>query len=207
MRLPGSLAALTLFLSTFCHAAGPAPVVTGKAEPYLLVPEPRSMRSSVSKTLANSRQTAFSPAHCTAAGELSTYSPEEFAKLGISWDTFRERAEAAADRILSERKPEFIRDSAGHVLYAVYRGDESIMACFLVAPSLGKIFKKDFGPELWLITPDRHSLYIFPAKEEAIADFATDLRQRYLDSAFAASQEVFLRKEGEGLKVIGALPK
>jgi hypothetical protein len=208
MRSIGSLVALFLLfpmLSSVAELASTA--VAKKAEPFLLLPEPRAMRSSLSKTLAESRRTAFTPAHRTADGELSTYSQQEFTKLGISWDTFRERAETAADRILQERQPELIKDAAGHVLYGVYRGDEPIMACLLVAPSLGQYFKKVFGPEIWLITPDRNSLYVFPAKEQAIADFAADLRQRYQDSAFAASEEVFLRKSGEALKVIGILPK
>jgi hypothetical protein len=208
MRLPGSFVALFLLFPLLSSKGEPEPAAPAKkAELFLLLPEPRAMRSSLSKTLADSRRTAFTPAHRNAEGELSTYSAEEFARLGVSWDTFRERAEMAADRILQERPPELIKDSTGHVLYGVYRGDEPIMACLLVAPSLGQYFKKVFGTEIWLITPDRNSLYVFPAKEQAIADFVADLRQRYQESAFAASEEVFLRKEGESLKVIGILPK
>ncbi len=58
------------------------PPASAKTEPFLLLPEPRAMRSSLSKTLAESRRTAFTPAHYKG-GELTTYSADEFAKLGL----------------------------------------------------------------------------------------------------------------------------
>lgn len=164
------------------------------------------MRSSISKPLGEARSTVFSPAHFTARS-LSTYTAAEFGKLGVGWDTFLERAEAAADRLLATHTPELIKDAAGHVQYAVYRGDEPIMACLMLAPSLPQVFKKVFGEELWLVSPDRHSLYVFPPKAEAMADFVDDLRQRYDNAPYAASEEVFLRKNGTPLQAIGSLPK
>jgi len=204
--LLGLLALLAWLVTTASHAGKPASEQAPKPEAYLLVPEPRAMRSSTSKVLADARGTVFSPAH-TTGGTLKVYSAAEFAKLGLGWETFRERAEAAAERLLAVHTPELIKDEEGHVQYAVYRGDEEVIACMLLAPSLGQIFKKVFGEEVWLVCPDRHSLYIFPPKAEAMADFADDLRQRYQDAAFAASEEVFLRKNGTPLQAIGSLPK
>lgn len=207
MRSPaGLLAALLLLLPAAVRAADTAPQPPLKPEICLLLPEPRSMRSALSKTLAEARSTVFTPAHSAAGGKLSTYSAAEFAKLGIGWETFRERAEAAADRLLAARSPELKKDEAGNIIYAVYRGDETVMTCLLTAPSLGQVFKKVFGDEIWIITPDRNSLYVFPAKAEAIADFTDDLRTRFRETPFAASEEIFLRKEGAGLKAIGSLP-
>jgi len=194
------------------HAADPKVVPSAipvvKAEAYLLLPEPRVMKSGVSKPLADARNTVFTPAHSRAGGkEVITYTAAEFAKLGVGWDTFRERAEAAADRLVAARQPDLVKDAAGSVQYAVYRAEEPVIACLLVAPSLSQIFKKVFGDEIWLITPDRHSLYVFPAKAEAVGDFAETLRQMYQDTGFATSDEIFLRKSGTTLQAVGSLPK
>lgn len=77
------------------------------------------------------------------------------------------------------------------------------MACLLIAPSLGAIFHKIFGDEVWLVTPDRNSLYVFPARQETLEEFADDLRRRFEDNAFAASNEIFAVKKGATPRVIG----
>jgi hypothetical protein len=199
------LLAVSILLAAHVRGADPA---AAKAELFLLLPEPRVMKSSLSKPLAGARNTVFTPAHSSAgAKEVIAYSPAEFGKLGVGWDTFEERAEAAADQMLATRQPELVQDRAGHVQYAMYRAEEPVIACLLVAPALSQVFKKVFGDEIWLITPDRHSLYVFPAKPEALADFAEVLRQRYQDAGFAASEEIFLRKSGTKLQAVGSLSK
>ena len=96
-----------------------------------------------------------------------------------------------------------MKDDAGRVRYAVYRGQEPIFACLLVAPSLSKVFENIFGKEIWVAAPDRNALYVFPPNPAVVDDFAGDLEERFESNAFAASEEVFvLRGDGE-MKVIG----
>ncbi len=200
------LAIWLIFFSGAIHAADPAPAVTKappKAETYLLLPEPRVMGSSISKPFADSKNTVFTPARLSADGKLRVSTREEFVKLGLSWESFLERAQAVADRRLAELQPELKKDATGKVLYAVYRSEEPTMACLLIAPSLGIIFKNVFGDEIWLVAPDRNSLFVFPAREEAVEEFADDLRGRFEDNAFAASDEIFVLKKGASPKVIG----
>lgn len=167
-----------------------------RLEAYLLQPEPRTMRSTISKTLFKAPRTIFSPAKETATG-LELYTAAEFGKLGLSWDTYAERAAAAADRKLASLQPEWIKDEAGKVLYAVYRGEEPIYATLLLAPSLTKVFEKTFGGEIWVVAPDRNSLYVFPANAELVADFAGDLEERFESNPYGASEEIFAFKQGE----------
>lgn len=169
-----------------------------------MLPEPRVMGSSISKPFANSQRTAFTPAHQGADGKVHTLTGAEFAKLGLSWESFLERAQAAADRRLTELKPELKRDESGKVLYAVYRGDDPSIACLLIAPSLGGIFKGIFDGEIWLVAPDRNSLFVFPARKDAIEEFAEDLRERFEENPFAASDEIFALKEGIPPRAIGS---
>ena len=175
-----------------------------KLEYLLLMPEPKAMRGAYAVTLPNSQLTVLtlyreSP---QSPGGVEAYSVEAFTKLGLSVESFAARAKVAADKRLLQLKPELIKGEDGRIAYAVYRGESSLYATLLVAPSLPKIFAELFGPEIWVASPDRHALYIFPAKPELLQEFAADLADRYTTDAFAASCEVFSVKTGSEPQVI-----
>ncbi|CAN5699953.1 hypothetical protein BH11VER1_BH11VER1_38630 [soil metagenome] len=176
-----------------------------KLESFLLLPEPKAMRTKYSMSLGNALQTVLTPARQIAGTPgIEVYSSAEFAKLGISVDTFLEKARAAADKRLATMQPELIKDAAGRVRYAVYRGEEPLFACLLIAPSLSKIFEPLFGKAIWLVTPDRNSFYVFPANAPVLDDFAADLQERFDSTPYSASEEVFaLKVETSELKAIG----
>lgn len=184
--------------------AAPTPTPPpAKAEAYLLLPEPKEMRAAHSASLGGARLTVFNPVRLQA-GKLEAYTKADFTKLGISPATFADRARQAADRLLASLQPEFIKDDAGRVRYAVYRGDGEIYACLLTAPSLGKVFQNIFGKEIWVATPDRHSLYVFPPNPAIVDDFAGDLEDRFETNAFAASEEVFIIQAETGeMRAVG----
>ncbi len=183
-----------LALLIVCPAGAQAP----KLESYLLLPEPKAMHSTASCTIAGAQRTVLSPAHTvTESPGVKAYTAEEFVRLGISKESFIERAAAAADKRLALLNPEFIKDDTGKTRYAVYRGDSPLLATLLIAPSLGKTFATLFGDEIWAAAPDRNALYIFPAKPESLAEFAADLNERFEGNPYAASCEVFLIKKGE----------
>ena len=207
---------LTLWLATFAAAsslcaqtATPAPapatpaVAPAKAEPFLLLPEPKEMRTSQSATLGGARLTVFTPVRRPAGkATLEPYSRAEFAKLGISPDSFAEKARLAADRLLATVQPELKKDAAGHVVYAVYRGDDPIYASLLAAPSIAKVFENIFGKEVWLAAPDRNALYVFPPNPSVVNDFAADLQDRFETNAFSASEEIFSLKDNGELRAV-----
>lgn len=183
-----------------------ASAVDRKLEAFVLLPEPRAMRTERSRLLPNAKSTVISAARETAElPGVQTYSKDEFEKLGISLDTFIERARAAADRRLAALQPDFVRDDAGQIRYAVFRGDSPLMASLLMAPSLGRIFKNIFGDEVWAVVPDRNALYIFPAREGALSEFSGDLRERYESNPYASSAEIFSLKANESMpQVVGS---
>jgi hypothetical protein len=77
-------------------------------------------------------------------------------------------------------------------------------ATLLIAPSLPKIFADLFGKEVWVALPDRHALYVFPARPEFVEEFTPDLAERYLADPFAASCEVFSLQSGREPRVVAA---
>lgn len=177
-----------------------------KPESYLLLPEPRMMRSVRSLQPSGSEKTVLSPAKEIADSPfIATYSTEEFQAIGISPETFAERARTAADRLLKELKPEWVQDEKGQVLYAVYRGERPIYASLIVAPTLPHLFEAAFGPEIWLAAPDRNALYVFSAKAAIIGDFASDLEQRFRNDPYAATGEIFAwKKDNKQPVVVGS---
>lgn len=200
MRLPSFL----LLLSVSALLAQQPVAPERRLESLLLMPEPKAMRGAYSITLPSSQQTVFtcyreSPA---ALNGVEAHSAESFTKLGLSVESFAARAKAAADKRLLQLKPELIKGEDGKIAYAVYRGDSPLYATLLVAPSIPKIFAELFGKEVWAVTPDRHSLYIFPAKAELLHEFAADLAERYATDAFAASCEIFSLKTGAEPRVV-----
>ncbi len=198
LPFPASVLAAGLLASVAAQdAAAPKP------ETFLLLPEPRSMRSPRSLEPAGAEKTVLSPARETAKSPfIETYGDAEFKAIGISPETFAERAGSVADRLLKDLKPEWVRDEQGQVLYAVYRGERPIYASLLAAPSLPRLFEAAFGPEIWVAAPDRRALYVFPAKAAVLTDFAGDLLERYETDPYAASCEIFSWKRGQRQPVV-----
>lgn len=171
-----------------------------------MLPEPKAMRTERSRLLPDAKKTVISPARETAETPgVKLYTGEEFKKLGISVETFLERSRAAADKRLATLVPDYVKDDSGRLRYAVYRGDSPLLASMVIAPSLGQLFQKTFKGDVWAVLPDRNSLFIFPARPNAIAEFSSDLRDRFDSNPFAASPEIFLLNADGGLpKVVGA---
>ena len=196
---------LLLFVALIGAVASQAQVQPAKKklEAYLLMPEPAALRTDLSQIPTGSHKTVLSPAFETDKDPgVKVYSKEEFAKLGIGVEAFVTKAKAAAEARLKDLEPDFIKDKDGKTRYAVYRGPSALIATLLAAPSLGKGLDKLFESDVWAITPDRHSLYLFPAKPEMLAEFAEDLAERYKTDPYATSCEVFLLKPGEAPKVV-----
>ena len=179
-----------------------------RLETLLMLPEPREMRTERSIVPEGAQATVLTPAREIAdVPGIEVYPKEDFAKLGLSPETFAERSKKTAERLLTEIKPDLIKGTNGKVTYAVYRGDRPVMASLLIAPSLPVIFEEMFGSEIWVALPDRHSLFVFPAKAEALEEFIADLAVRYKDDPHAASPEVFALKKGAAPRVVAAFAR
>ncbi len=179
-----------------------------RLETLLMLPEPREMRTERSIVPEGAQATVLSPAREIAdVPGIEVYPKEDFAKLGLSPETFAERSKKTAERLLAEIKPDLIKGADGKVAYAVYRGDRPVMASLLIAPSLPVIFEEIFGAEIWVAMPDRHSLFVFAAKPEALEEFIPDLALRYKEDPHAASPEVFALKKGSAPRVVAAFAK
>lgn len=196
--ISGVACAFLLLVASLSQAQVAQSAAAAKAEVFLLLPEPLAMRTPRSLKPPGATQTVFSPAKEVPTSPLiATYSATEFAAIGISPETFADRARSVADALLRNLQPDWVRSDDGQVAYAVFRGDRPIYASLVVAPSLPKLFEAAFGPEIWVVAPDRNALYVFPAKADSLSDFAGDLQARYASDPYAASSEIFSWKKGQ----------
>ncbi len=176
-----------------------------KLETMLMLPEPRVLRTDLSVTPVGAEKTVLSPAfEIPGIPGIEPYLPEAFKKFGLSPSTFAERSKKTADRLLATLKPDYIKGPDGKVRYAVYRGERPIMASLLIAPSLPALFHETFGEEIWVALPDRHSLFVFPAKPEVVEEFSADLALRFREDPHAASPEIFSLKVGQEPRVVAS---
>lgn len=177
-----------------------------KLETLLLLPEPKAMRTTFSVVPAKAQHTVFTPYHESAQSPngIEPYGQVTFAKLGLSPETFAKRAKTSADRRLLQLKPELIKGDDGKVAYAVYRGESPLFASLVIAPSLPQIFEELFGKEIWVAMPDRHALYVFPARADLIHEFTSDLAERYATDPYAASCEIFSLKADTEPQVVAS---
>ncbi len=179
-----------------------------RLETILMLPEPREMRTERSIVPEGAQATVLSPAReVEGVPGIEVYAKEDFARLGLSPETFLERARKTAERLLTEIQPKVIQAADGKPAYAVYRGERPVMASLFLAPSLPVIFEEIFGSEIWVAMPDRHSLFIFPAKAEAMEEFIPDLAQRFKENLHAASSEVFSLKKGREPQVVASFAR
>lgn len=201
--ISATVAAMRPLLCLLLCAASPlypqqADLPQRKPETLLMMPEPKAMRTAFSIIPAGAKQTVLTPYReaSQATGGLEAYGQESLARLGFGTETFLERAKTAADKRLLQLRPDLVKGADGKIAYAVYRGESPLFATLLIAPSLPKIFEDLFGREIWVALPDRHALYVFPARPDLIEEFHEDLAERYAEDAFAASCEVFALKVG-----------
>ncbi|GEP40787.1 hypothetical protein [Brevifollis gellanilyticus] len=195
---------LALFLLIVTASAQEKP----KLETLLMLPEPKEMRTERSVVPEGAQATVLTPAREIAdVPGIEVYPKEDFAKLGLSPETFAERSKKTAEKLLTEIKPDVIKGADGKAAYAVYRGERPVMASLMIAPSLPVIFEDLFGAEIWVALPDRHSLFVFPAKKEVVEEFIADLAERYQENPHAASPEIFALKKGEAPRVVAAFAR
>jgi hypothetical protein len=119
---------------------------------------------------------------------------------------FAARAKTAADkRLTADANPNSSRGEDGKIAYAVYRGESSLYATLLIAPSLPKLFEELFGKEIWVAacrTATRSTS--FPPGPTFSRNSPPTLAERYTTDAFAASCEVFSLKAGEEPRVVAS---
>jgi hypothetical protein len=96
---------LALFLLAAASSAQEKP----KLETLLMLPEPREMRTERSVVPEGAQATVLTPAREIAdVPGIEVYTKEDFAKLGLSPETFAERAKKTAEKLLAEIKPDVI---------------------------------------------------------------------------------------------------
>jgi hypothetical protein len=170
-------------------------------EEYCLLIEPNA-GPQVVKPIPGSKLTGWVPGRETTVG-VRYYTAREYEALGVSWEEFGRRAEAAASRQLARLKPEFSRDANGFVRYAVLKGTGHLTASSVLAAGFAELFRPTMGDELVLLIPDRFTVYVFPRSMGEYKEFGRKVLAAFEEAAYPVSYEVFLLNR-QGLSCLGS---
>jgi hypothetical protein len=165
---------------------------------HLLI-EPSFMHPEVSFPFAGSKHTLLVPGYI-ADGDPQYFSKKDWDALGLTLDTFRQRAGQNA----AEKKfhAELVRDTKKVVQYAAITSDDPLTATMILSPDFLKKFKDIFGPTILVAIPDRFTVYVFPALASEYKDYASLVIGVFHDSTYPVSLEVFEISD-DGIRAIG----
>jgi hypothetical protein len=166
---------------------------------HLLI-EPAFMDPEVSFPITGARHTLFVPGYIGADGDPTYFSKKDWKTLGLTWDSFRQRAGQNA----TEKKfhAELVRDTHKVVQYAAITSDDPLTATMVLSPDFLKKFKDIFGPTILVAIPNRFAVYVFPALASEYKDYSPLVIQAYQQSAYPVSLEVFEISDA-GMRAIG----
>lgn len=177
-------------------APAPAP------EPLCAILQPELLKSEIARPLADSKKTFLVPAREGEFG-LTMLSPDQFRELGIGWDAFLLRAKAAASRLLSATRAEFIRNDRKEVTHAVLRSDRHHLPSVILAPEFVDRFRETLGTRLVVVIPNHYTVYVFSRNFGAYRSFGPSALEQYELSLWPCSREVF-EVTPDGIRCLGA---
>jgi hypothetical protein len=166
---------------------------------HLLI-EPSFMDPQVSFPITGARHTLFVPGYLGDDGEPEYMTKKDWAALGLTWDTFRQRAGQNATQ--KKFRADLVRDTHKVVQYAAITSDDPLTATMVLSPDFLKKFKDIFGPTILVAIPNRDTVYVFPALASDYKDYSPLVIQAYQQSAYPVSLEVF-EISAAGMRAIG----
>jgi len=169
--------------------------------------EPRFEKPEMGMPIEGAKDTFFVPGReVEGYPGIQPYTRAEFKKLGLGWDSFYEKASAAAARMLLKVEPKWVKDEASRVKYAAISSERPIVAGLITAPNFVRRFEATLGPRLVVFVPDRYHMFVFSDNPDVYTQYTMAMAARFEDSPFSASREVFLWQKGaKKPKVIGSV--
>ena len=173
-----------------------------KKQKYVLLIEPRGMRSAVSMIIPGARNTVYSAGYEGSLG-VSHYKAEEFRRIFKSdWKQFRERALKDSAKHLKRLKPVMVRNSDNIIEYGLIQSEDPLTASTILLPQFREKFKDVFGSELLVLVPNRSTILVFSDSDNNLNKYKETVIKMYKDSIYPVSREIF-RLNGTGIRAIG----
>jgi len=155
--------------------------------------------------LEGARKTQLIPAYEWDYG-IRLFTKEEWAKRGLNWESFIEKARKTSDAVAAKLQPDLIRDHRGVIDYALITSDDPFLGSVLMSPVFREKFKDSLGDQLHVVIVDRHILYVFPASGGKLKEYGPAVVKQFLQADLPVSLEIFLVDE-KGFRVIGGLER
>lgn len=175
-------------------------------EQFVVLIEPKLLATKLFRSIPGAKTTVFVPGRETEYGGLEYYDDENFKKLELEWEAFFERARESSDRLVEILEPEYVRDHAEVIQYAILRSKNQRTAGVILGEKFREKFRKTIGDELVVLIPDRNSVFVFPKLAGGYGEFGETMIEWYDDAVYPVSLEVF-EVSGKGVRVIGSFSR
>ena len=170
----------------------------------ILIIQPKYMRSEVVMMIPKARHTVYSAGYLGKLG-LTNFKAEEFRmKYRGGWKEFKKKALKQSAILLKSIQPEYIKNTQGDIEYAILQSSDPLLASSVHTGEFRKIFKSPFGPNLWVIIPNRSTILVMKADKNRLNTYKKAFYHMFLDATYPVSREVFLVNP-DGFSAIGDL--
>jgi hypothetical protein len=178
-----------------------APVARA-GEPWFLLPEPKFMGHQVTQPIPGAKRTVLAAAQMGNFG-IEFARREPWDALGVTDSALLEAARKQAAEWLKQLKPDLVRNEQKVVQYATLQSDSVPVAATVLAPEFWRQFEEVFGPNMRVVIPNRHTVFIFPDLEGDLTQYSRMVIEAWRSRWPKVSLEVFELTE-RGLKAVGA---
>jgi len=134
------------------------------------------------------------------------FTREKWDSEGLTWDRIVQVGTQVADAVVESMEIELVRDDREVIELAVVRSEDPFLTSAILSPKFPARFRETLGERLQVVLIDRYALYVFPAVGGALADFGPALVDKFDETAFPVSLEVFLVEES-GVRVVGEISR
>ena len=149
------------------------------------------------------KRTLLAPAYEWEYG-IRFFTRESWKKQAVSWEVYQQEAIKLADGIAAKVKPEFVRDQRKVVKYAFIQDEDPFLSSVLLSGKLHPILKEKLGENIYVVIPERNTIYFFPVEGDTLNGFGPSIVKKYKNSNTPVSVEVMLFTS-EGFRVVGEL--
>ena len=183
------------------------PLFTGRAlaqqdqKTWHILIEPSFMDPPVSFPISGSKHTLLVPGYLDADGEPQYFSKKDWDAFGLTWDSFRARANQNATQ--KKFHAALTRDKNKVIQLATITSQDPLTATMVLSPDFLKKFKHLFGPTLLVALPNRFTVYVFPGLASDYEDYSSMVIQDYQQSSYPVSLELF-EISSTGIRAVGA---
>lgn len=137
---------------------------------------------------------------------IRSFSREKWEAEGLTWDRIVQISGGIADAAVEAMEIEYIRDEREVIECALVKSEDPFLTSAVLSAEFPARFRDTLGERLQVVMIDRYELCVFPLAGGILQDYGPELADRFSETSFPVSLEVFL-VDADGVRVIGEISR